>query len=189
MEKFFPRREGFGIQDVWRKMENIYSKRHARAIGVSNYNCLLLNDCLNYARVPPAVLQVERHPYLPIMSLLKLCQNNNVHLTAYAPLGSKGYRSHETEGKFKHVVDLMELDVIKDIAKKHGKSPSQVLLRWELDSKVSAVAKSVHADRIKENFDVFNFNLDGDDFQKISTLGELNLRFFAQDFTTFPIFD
>lgn len=81
---------GFGLQDVYRELEKAHAKGLIKAIGVSNFPVISLNDCLNYAKVPPAVNQIERHPYLVQPQLVKFCHDNNVAVTAYASLGAPG---------------------------------------------------------------------------------------------------
>jgi len=174
------RLKGFGLQDTWRKMESCYSRGLTKAIGVSNYSIQTLNDCLNYAVVPPVVNQIERHPFLPQLELLNFCKLNNVYLTAYGALGAKGF-SNRAKLPDKEV-DLLDHNIIKQVATRHGKSPAQVLIRWSVDSNVIVIPKSVNETRIKENFNVADFKLTQDDMNEISTLGSAAFRFFSHPF-------
>jgi len=185
--KIQPKRlKGYGLQDVWRKMEDFYNRGLVKAIGVSNFNAQTLNDCLNYAKIPPAINQVERHPYLPINNLVKFAKENGVQVTAYGSLGSTGLKSR---AKKEDVIDLIHLDLIKNIAEKHKKSPAQILIRWSVQSSIIAIPKSVTEERIKENFEVFGFTLDEEDLKSIDSLGSVNMRMFLQDWTGVPTFD
>jgi len=185
--KIQPKRlKGYGLQDVWRKMEDFYNRGLVKAIGVSNFNAQTLNDCLNYAKIPPAINQVERHPYLPINNLVKFAKENGVQVTAYGSLGSTGLKSR---AKKEDVIDLIHLDLIKNIAEKNKKSPAQILIRWSVQSNIIAIPKSVTEERIKENFEVFGFTLDEEDLKSIDSLGSVNMRMFLQDWTGVPTFD
>jgi len=169
------RLRGFGLQDVWRKMEDLQTKGLTKSIGVSNYNVETMNDLLNYAKIPPVVNQVERHPYFPQNELLDFCTINKVYLTAYCSLGSRGF---EPRAKDPNVADLVDNQVIKGIASKYGKSTAQVLLRWSVETNVICIPKSSKPLRIKENFDVFDFKLSEADLQSINELGKVGLRMF-----------
>jgi len=173
------RLKGFGLQDVWRKMEDLQTKGLTKSIGVSNYNVQTLNDLLNYAKISPVVNQVERHPYFPQNELLDFCTQNKVFLTAYCSLGSRGF---EQRTKDANVVDLVDNPVIKGIASQYGKTTAQVLLRWSVDTNVMCIPKSSNHSRIKENFDIFDFKLNEKDLQSINELGKVGLRMFASPF-------
>ena len=120
-----PDRGGFSLCDTWRALETAVGLGLVRSIGISNYNVSLINDLLNYARVKPAVLQVERHPYLQQRGLVAFCRKEGIAVTAYASLGAPGLR----EGKPDHgrpVTPLLQHAVIGDIAKRLNKTPAQV---------------------------------------------------------------
>lgn len=179
------RLNGYGMQDIWRQMEAANKQGLCKAIGVSNFTVLLLNDCLNYAKVPPAVNQVERHPYFSQQELLSFCKENNVHMTAYASLGAPGLERGTLLST--HLVPVLEDETIKKIADKYNKKPSQVLLRWSIESDVSVIPKSVNSERIKENIDVFDFKLTKDEVKQIDGLNK-NLRSFKQEWMGVPMF-
>jgi len=184
--KIRPRRlNGYGMQDTWRKMEEVCNKGLTKSIGVSNFNVQLLNDCLNYAKIKPTVNQVERHPYLPQNELLQFCRENDIYVTAYGSLGARGL---DSRAKKDGLVDLIDSPVISSIAKTHNKTPAQVLLRWSVDSNVICIPKSVTSDRIKQNFEVFDFKLSTNDLEEIGKLGDQELRMFTQEWTGVPCF-
>jgi len=169
---------GWGLQDVWRAMEACCEAGLAKAIGVSNFNSALIYDLLMFAKIPPAVNQVERHPYLTQPRLVKFCHDNGVAITGYASLGAPG---------------LFEINLLKDpvvvaMAAEHKKTPAQILIRWSIDGKVNAIPKSVQAERIVENFSVFDFSLSPADMAKLNALNK-NVRAFSQDSLGVPIFD
>jgi len=171
------RNVGWGLQDVWRAMEAQYNSGKAKAIGISNYPTALLNDLLCYAKVLPAVHQIERHPFLVQKKHVQFCKDNNIVVTAYASLGAP------TISK----TDLTKNEIVVKIAHKHHKTPAQVLLRWSLDTDVIAIPKSVTPDRICENFKVWDFKLTPEEIAELSALDQ-NLRFFSQDWVGVPPF-
>jgi len=185
--KMRPRRlNGYGLQDIWRSMEKCCTEGLTKSIGVSNFNVQTMNDVLNYAKIQPVINQVERHPYLPQKELLKFCTDNNVFLTAYSSLGSRGL---ENRAKNPEIAELVDSVAINTLASKFGKTPAQVLLRWSVDSNVICIPKSINSVRIKENFDIFDFKLSGEDMEFIaSSLGHVGLRLFSQDWTGAPVF-
>eukprot|EP00808_Paulinella_micropora_P007347 g2447.t1 len=174
---------GWGLQDVWREMEAIYAAGLVRAIGVSNWNVQLLNDCLGYAKVPPAMNQIELHPYLPQHELRAFCAQNNVAITAFAPLGAPG-----TCGDMAKVPPLKN-EVVLQVAQKHKRTAAQVLIRWCLEIGSVCIPKSVNPDRIKENFGALEFALDKQDLELLDKeLIRYRQRFFPQDWHGVPVF-
>jgi diketogulonate reductase-like aldo/keto reductase len=129
----------------------------ARAIGVSNYRIRELDELLDKSNVVPAVNQVEFHPFLYQEDLLQFCKNNKIQLEAYSPL---------TRGKRLNHRNIVEL------AKKYDKTPAQVLIRWSLQHDVIVIPKSIHEARIKENSQVFDFQLEPEDMKLVNSLNE-----------------
>jgi len=174
------RLKGVGLQDIWREFEKAYDAGLTKAIGVSNYPAITLNDCLNYARIPPTVNQVERHPYFAQPKLVKVCHDFNVHVTAYGSLGAPGLDRGQP-------LNLMEDQVIMKIAAKHNKTPGQVLLRWSVENNVIVIPKSVNPERIKENSQIFDFKLTEEEVKEIDALDK-NHRTFTQEWFGWPTF-
>jgi len=143
------------FKDTWRAMETIYESGRAKAIGVSNFLVHHLEDLLESAKVAPMVNQVEFHPRLQQAELLAYDQKHGIAHEAWAPI-MKG-----------RVNDIPELQAI---AKKHGKSPVQVTIRWELQKGVVTIPKSVHQKRIVDNADVFDFELSAEEMAIIDGL-------------------
>jgi diketogulonate reductase-like aldo/keto reductase len=143
--------------DTWRAMERLLADGKARAIGVSNYTVRHLDELLSRARVPPAVNQVEVHPFLAQRELRAYCAGQRIRVEAYAPL-VKGQR--------------MDHPVLRRIAARHGRTPAQVLVRWSLEQDLVTLPKSVRPERIRENADVFGFTLDAEDRQALDALDE-----------------
>jgi diketogulonate reductase-like aldo/keto reductase len=143
--------------ETWRAMERLRANGKARAVGVSNYTVRHLEELLGRAREPPAVNQVELHPFLQQRELVEFCSRNGIMVEAYAPL-VKAQR--------------MDHPALLRIAKRHGASPAQVLVRWALQRGFVVLPKSVHAARIEENAGVFGFALDREDLDALAALDE-----------------
>ncbi len=129
---------------TWRAMEELLATGKTRAIGVCNHMEADLDDLLSYASVPPAIDQVELHPYLQRAGLRRYCRERAITVQAWAPL---------MKGRAGGVAELAK------IGWAHGKSPAQVSLRWLLQHGVTAIPKSVHRKRVAENADLFDFEL------------------------------
>ena len=170
------------MQDIWRQMEAFVAAGKCKSIGVSNFQVQLLNDMMSYAKIVPAVNQIERHPYLPQTGMLQLCEREGIAVEAYASLGAPGLRDSPDHGK--PLPPLLQHDTIKAVADKHSKSAAQVLLRWSIEDGVIVIPKSVSADRIAQNAAVFDFALDDDDKKAIGALGAHKLRYFEHTWTT-----
>jgi diketogulonate reductase-like aldo/keto reductase len=148
--------QGLG-DETWRAMIKLLHQGKARAIGVSNYSIRELNELLDKSDIVPAVNQVEFHPFLYQEELLRFCKNNKIQLEAYSPL---------TRGKRLNHRNILEL------AKKYNKTPAQVLIRWSLQHNVIVIPKSIHEARIKENSQVFDFQLEPKDMKLLDSLNE-----------------
>jgi len=174
------RLKGYGLQDIWRKMEEAVDKGLTKSIGLSNAPVVCVNDVLNFAKIPPAVNQYERHPYHSQPELTKWCQEQGVAVTAYSSLGNPGHQKDRE-------VNVLKDEVVMEIAKKHNKTVPQILLRWSLEHNVICIPKSVTKERIKENFECTDFTLSKEEIKKIDDLNK-NLRSFFQDWFGVPIF-
>ena len=159
-------------KETWKAMEEIYKSGKAKAIGVSNYTVEHLEEMKGYIEVPPAVNQVEFHPFLYQEKLLKYCKDNNIVVEAHSPLAPLADAKSEPYSK----------EPIKGIAQKHGKTEAQVLIRWSIEHGVIPLPKSVHKERIVENLDVFDFELDAEDMK---TLARLNVNLHVRRDPTF----
>ncbi|KAL2062505.1 hypothetical protein VTL71DRAFT_6771 [Oculimacula yallundae] len=177
------------IRETWTAMEALVSLNLVRSIGLSNFNCALILDLLTYARIVPATLQIEHHPYLVQQPLLDFATSKGITVTAYSSFGPQGY----VEMDLTHAVKtphLFEHETIKDIAAKHGKTPPQVLLRWATQSGVAVIPKSDTEEMARENLDAKGFDLSVEEIARISGL-DRHLRFNNPlvYFGCLPIFD
>ncbi|WDL99101.1 aldo/keto reductase [Alicyclobacillus sp. ALC3] len=142
-------------KETWKAFEKLYKDGHVRAIGVSNFNIHHLEDILSDSEVVPAVNQVELHPRLNQAELREFCESKGIRLEAWSPL-MRG--------------QILDDPTITRIAETHGKTPAQVILRWDLDHGVITIPKSVHENRIKENADIFDFTLTVEEMAAIDSL-------------------
>jgi len=163
------------LHETYAAMEELVDQGLTKSIGVSNYSGSLVLDLMRYARIPPATLQIEHHPYLVQPGLIELCQSNNIHVTAYSSFGPMSYVELDMQSA-KDTPLLFENETVKKIADKHGKTPAQVLLRWATQRKVAVIPKSNNQSRLAQNLDVCSFDLTEDEIKSISGL-DRNLRF------------
>ena len=142
---------------AWRAMEELYQEGKVRAIGVCNFLPDRLLDLCCQAKVCPQVNQIERHPHYQRPEDLALMAELGVRPQAWAPF-AEGLNGMFTE------------PVLGEIARKHGKTPAQVILRWNVQQGVMVIPKSVHRARMEENLDIWDFSLDGEDLARIAAL-------------------
>jgi len=153
---------GKGV-DTWLAMEKIFKSGRAKAIGVSNYNPHHIEEISKVWSVVPAINQIELHPILTQKPLLECCRQYGIVPQSWSPLG--GFRPEAKER-------LLENEVLVKIAKKYGKSTAQVILRWNIDLGIVCIPKSVTPSRIRENFDIFDFELTAEDVAAIDGLNK-----------------
>lgn len=180
------------LEATWHAMEEQKAQNLVRHIGVCNYNSGLLHDLMNYAATPPEMLQIESHPYLTQEKLIRLAKAYGLGVTAFSPLGASSYLELDMATTDETVLDN---PAVNDIARKLGRTPAQVVLRWAIQRGTSVVVKSLKSARMKENLAVQDFELEPDDMDAISKLNQ-NRRFNDPgDFceaafsTFFPIYD
>lgn len=180
------------LEATWHAMEQLKQSGQARHIGVCNYNSGLLHDLMNYADMPPELLQVESHPYLTQEKLIRLAKQYGLEVTAFSPLGASSYLELDMASADETVLDNA---VVTDIAGRLKRSPAQVVLRWAVQRGTSVVVKSLKPTRMQQNLAVDDFELPEEDMAAISALNR-NRRFNDPgDFceaafsTFFPIYD
>jgi diketogulonate reductase-like aldo/keto reductase len=153
------------IYGSWRAMEELYREGRMRAIGVSNFHPDRVMDLILHNKVVPAVNQIETHPFCQQIETQKFLQENNIQIESWGPFA---------EGKN----DIFKNELLLSIAGKFKKSIAQVILRWLTQRKVVAIPKSVRKERIEENFNIFDFELSGEDMNAIAMLDTKKSLFF-----------
>lgn len=146
-----------GWQRAWEVMVDLYHQHRIRAIGVSNFQRHHLEELRTISAVRPAVDQIESSPQFTNQDLIDYCLSKRIHVEVWSPLGGTGG-------------NLLQNPVLQQIAESHGKSAAQVVIRWHLQRGVIVIPKSTHEERIKQNFDVFDFALNDAEMVAISAL-------------------
>jgi len=141
---------------LWRSLERLYEEGLARSIGVSNFGIAEIDEFLSYANVPPMVNQIKFNPRDHDFALAEHCARNAIVVEAYSPLGRRS---------------LLGESVVERVAKAHGKSAAQVLIRWGLQYRVVPIPKSSSPERLAENLQVFDFALSAEEMAALDALG------------------
>lgn len=142
---------------AWRAMEELYKQGKIRAIGVCNFDAARLMDLCYNAEIKPMVNQIERHPHYQRMEELAIMKELGIQGEGWAPF-AEGLKGMFTE------------PVLQEIAGKHKKTVPQIILRWDIEQGIAVIPKSVHQSRMEENFAIWDFELDGEDMEKIAKL-------------------
>ncbi len=154
------------VYGAYRALEDLYDRGIIRAIGVSNFYADRMVDIASFSRIQPMVNQVEIHPRSQQIESKRWHEKYGVQMEAWAPFG---------EGRG----DMFNLPELKTIAGKYGKTVAQVILRWHLQRGIVVIPKSVHIERMEENFNVFDFALSGEDMAVIAALDQKKSAFFS----------
>ncbi len=144
-------------KETWRAMETLLEKGRCRAIGVSNFTLRHLEELIEESHVIPSVNQVEFHPFLYQKELLKYCQRKGIQVEAYSPL-ARGERL-----KHPRIISL---------ATKYSKTPAQLMIRWGIEHGLVVIPKSTREERIRENSQVFDFDISDDDMRSLDSLNQ-----------------
>lgn len=144
-------------KETWKALEHLYKEGKVRAIGVSNFHIHHLEDLMKDAEIKPMVNQVELHPRLAQKELREYCEKHGIQMEAWSPL---------MQGK------LLDNEVLVEIGEKYGKTPAQVILRWDLQSGIITIPKSIKRERIIQNASIFDFELSKEDMDRIDALNK-----------------
>ena len=161
------------LSETWGGMESLVELKLVRHIGVCNYSTGLLHDLMSYAKIPPAMLQIESHPYLTQEPLIRTARSYGIAVTAFSPLGSLSYESLEMA---KAEDSVLIQSVVISAAERLGVTPAQVILRWGLQRGLAVIPKTSKLLRLRENFSLAGFSLREDEVNAITALNK-NRRF------------
>jgi diketogulonate reductase-like aldo/keto reductase len=153
------------VYGSWRAMEELYREGRIRAIGISNFHPDRVMDFLMHHEIPPAVNQIETHPFHQQVETQKFLKENNIQIESWGPFA---------EGKN----NIFHNEVLSSLAARHGRTVAQVILRWLTQRDVVVIPKSVRKERMAENFDIFGFDLDTSDMEAIAALDTGQSLFF-----------
>lgn len=154
------------VYGAYRALEDLMAEGKIRAIGISNFYVDRMVDIASFARVKPAVNQIEIHPHHQQNEQLEWANKYGIQLEAWAPFG---------EGRG----GMFELPELKTIGEKYGKTPAQVMLRWHIQRGIVVIPKSTHIERMEENFNIFDFELTTEDMETITSLDKHQSSFFS----------
>ena len=159
--------EEIPITATWQEMEKCAQSGLTRHIGVSNFSIKKLKDLLSKCTIRPEANQIELHPFLAQNDMLSFCNSEHIALTAYSPLGST---DRPAQFKAPNEPSLLQNQVITEIAKNNGFTTAEVLIRWAIQRGTSVIPKSVHPERLMQNFQAATIELSADDMKKIAAL-------------------
>jgi diketogulonate reductase-like aldo/keto reductase len=154
--------------DGWKAMEKLYRAGKAKAIGVCNFKKRHFEKLFPHCEIRPMVNEIEIHPLYTNRETVEYCRERDIVVEAYCPLGLMDSR-------------IKESAKLKSIADKYGKTIPQIILRWDIEREIIPLPKSSSPDRMRENIDVFDFELDGKDMTAIDSLNE-NYKFHLESF-------
>lgn len=143
--------------EAWKALVHLREQGRVRSIGVSNFLPEHIERIIAETGVAPAVNQIELHPYYQQQDVRDFHAQNQIAIECYSPLGSGA---------------VLEDETIAAIAERHGRTPAQIILAWELQQGLIVIPKSVHPERIRENFDVFDIDLTEDDMRELDALDD-----------------
>uniref|UniRef100_T1IHA7 NADP-dependent oxidoreductase domain-containing protein n=1 Tax=Strigamia maritima TaxID=126957 RepID=T1IHA7_STRMM len=166
--------------ETWQGLEECHKNGWAHSIGVSNFNKDQLKRLLENCKIKPTVNQVETHPYLVHQELIDFCKQNDIIIEAFGPIGAPYDKPLLGLKLDPNHVKLLDNPVIAGIAKKHGKSNAQILLRWGIQRGTVVIPKTVTKSRMIENLEVVSFQLDDNEMKEITQLN-CNWRAYPMD--------
>ncbi len=144
-------------KETWKALEKLYKEGYIRAIGVSNFTVNTLEELIENAEIIPTVNQIEFHPRLVQKDLMKYCKKYKIQLEGWSPL-MRGL--------------VFEIPILQKLSQKYHRTVSQIVLRWDLQMGFTTIPKSTTLSRIKENADIFDFEISKDDMKTIEKLND-----------------
>ncbi len=177
------------IYKTWAAFESLVDQGLVKNIGLSNFTVALVNDLLTYARIKPALWQIEHHPYLTQLNTVKYGQSQGIVMLGYSTFGPRSYEELDRNDEVREIPSVLKHPVVEKIAKAHNVSAALVILRWVTQRGIACIPKTVFPNELKENLKAFTFNLTEDEIKEINKL-DRHARFNNPiDWPTVPIFD
>lgn len=161
-----PESTDFGLLDTWRVMEELVDEGLIKSIGVSNFNATQLDYIIDNARIKPVNNQIESNPHCLNKRLIEHCHSRDVVVTSHSPLGNPGHPQFTPTSR----LAIHEPNILA-VARRHQRTPAQIMIRYQIQNGNVAIPKSDTRDRVITNFDVFNFSLSDEDIRMIETTG------------------
>ena len=161
------------LAETWQAMEELVHAGMVKQIGVCNFTSGLLIDLMGYSAIKPAMLQIESHPYLTQEGLIRFARDLGLGITAFSPLGALSYVSLDMA---RDEETVLTAEPVVAAAERHGKTPAQIVLRWGVQRGTAIVPKTSKVERLRENLDLFSFELNAEEMDAISNLNQ-NRRF------------
>ena len=167
-----------GIKDMWPKMEQLVHDGLTKSIGISNYNVQNISILLSICKIKPVINEVEFHPYLYQKDLKEFCDKEDIKIFAYYPL----IKGPKEKNKFEKIMtekklDLLNEEIVLNLAKKYNKTPGQIILNWHINKGVIPIPGTSNPNRMKENLGSCDFNLSEEDIQSLSSFDDKQFRF------------
>ena len=176
------------MKEMWPKMENLVEQGLTKSIGVSNYNVQNLLIILSICKIKPVVNEVEFHPYLYQKDLKEFCDKIGITIFAYNPLVKGSYcKNRHAEIMEKKGLDLLNEDVVKNLAEKYQKTTGQIVLNWHIHLGVVPIPGTSNPERMKENLEAAKFDMDENEYQSISDLCDKKEFRFCDSFGLYGI--
>ncbi len=163
------KRAAVPLHETWAAMEALVDKGLVKRIGICNYNSALIHDLMTYARIKPAMLQIEAHPYLTQEKLIRCAGEYGIDVTAFSPLGAQSYFELNMADAGE---SLLGSAAVMVAAQAHGKTPAQVLLRWGVQRGTAIIPKTSKPDRMRENLAIDDFALSNVEMAAITSLNQ-----------------
>ena len=163
-------------KESWGAMEEVVGLGIAKSIGVSNYHVRHLEKTIANAKIKPAVNQIEGHPYFQQREIYEYCKQHGIIITSYSPFGGPprkprpGQSEDFNQSAEANKQSMWQDETINQIAKKHNKTVSQILLKFHVARKVTVIPKTIKKERLIENADIFDFELDDEDLRRLAAL-------------------
>ncbi|CAD5223602.1 unnamed protein product [Bursaphelenchus okinawaensis] len=163
--------EDVDLNQTWKVLEKYYKQGTLKSIGISNFNHKQIQELYDNAEIKPMNLQIELHILLPQIKLVDFCKEKNITVTSYSTLGSPG-RGAAGISKVWVEGDCLNHPLTQELSKKYNKTPGQILLKTVVQRGISVIPKSVNEERIKQNIDIFDFEISEEDQKRLLGLGE-----------------